>query len=241
MPTFLAGLFALYLVLQAIKQFGRLSPADASKLVRKGGLALGLLGVVLLVLRGSLGIFGMLASVVLGIAVKGSSHPFVQAFRASGLGASRAARVSRARSATIEMRLDLNTGAMSGDTFAGPFAGRALDSLTRPECLSLYAYCRSDDPEGATLLETYLDRRFAGWREADQGQSQARDGRGGGSGAMTRDEAYEVLGLPKGASGEEIVRAHRSLMKKLHPDHGGSTALAARVNQAKDVLLSRHV
>ena len=50
----------------------------------------------------------------------------------------------------------------------------------------------------------------------------------------------DVTSLAKGAGAEEIVRAHRSLMKKLHPDHGGSTALAARVNQAKDVLLGRH-
>ncbi|MBV8472244.1 MAG: DnaJ domain-containing protein, partial [Hyphomicrobiales bacterium] len=107
------------------------------------------------------------------------------------------------------------------------------------ECLELYADCGRDDPDGARLVEAYLDCRFAHWRDADQRQGEAR-GRARNGGAMTRDEAYEVLGLPQGASAEEIVRAHRSLMKKLHPDHGGSTALAARVNQAKDALLDKH-
>ena len=116
--------------------------------------------------------------------------------------------------------------------------GRELDSLTRGDCLALYAACQREDPEGARLLETYLDRRFAGWRQADEGEGEG--GRRGARGrTMTRDEAYEILGLPQGASAEEIVRAHHSLMKKLHPDHGGSTALAARINEAKDVLL-RH-
>ena len=127
---------------------------------------------------------------------------------------------------------------MTGSVIAGPLQGRDLASMTRTEILSLYRWCLADDPDGAVLLEAYLDRRFAGWRQADEGQSKAGGSAFGSS--MTRDEAYEVLGLPKGVSAEEIVRAHRSLMKKLHPDHGGSTALAARVNQAKDVLLNRH-
>lgn len=238
MPTMIAGLFALYLLLAAIKQFAKLSPADAAKIVRKGGFAIGVIGVLLLVLRGGAGIFGALASAALGAATKGGFNPLNSAFQAAGMGAKKRL-VSKARSATIEMRLDLDSGVVKGTVLGGPYGGKELDELARPDCLRLYELCQRDDPEGATLLETYFDRRFAGWREADEGQSQAR-GSARSSSAMSRDEAYEILGLPKGASAEEIIRSHRGLMKKLHPDHGGSTALAARVNQAKDVLLSRH-
>ena len=250
MPTFIAGLVALYLVLAAIKQFGRMSPATAAKIVRRGGGALGMLGFALTALRGRFTFASILANLVLAFAAsrRGGAASSGPSFTAAGPGASpftaagsgaKAGRASSARSATIETRLDLDTGVMTGVVLAGSFQGRSLDMLARADLLGLHAACVREDPDGARLLEAYLDRRFARWRYADEGQREAR-GRAGDSGAMTRDKAYEVLGLAEGASAEEVVRAHRTLMKKFHPDHGGSTALAARINLAKDVLLKRH-
>ena len=90
------------------------------------------------------------------------------------------------------------------------------------------------------LLETYLDRREPDWRAHAAGQGT--DGAGqqaGAGGAMDEATACSILGLSPGASADEIKAAHRRLMTKLHPDHGGSSYLAAQLNQAKDFLLRR--
>jgi hypothetical protein len=90
------------------------------------------------------------------------------------------------------------------------------------------------------LLAAYFNRGNAGWREDADGGAATGKADPARSGKMTEEEAYEILGISPGATVEEIGRAHRQLMKKLHPDQGGSTYLAARVNAAKDVLLRNH-
>ncbi len=147
-------------------------------------------------------------------------------------------RVSRVRSSWFDMELNHRSGALSGTVLAGQHAGRKLDDLSLEEILALRP---SLDVQSLALIEAYLDRRAPAWRE--HAESDARRGGGGEAAsrsALAEEEAYEILGLAPGASEAEVRRAHRSLMKKLHPDHGGSDYLAARVNQAKDVILSKH-
>jgi hypothetical protein len=139
---------------------------------------------------------------------------------------------------TLRMRLDHDTGTLEGTVLAGPFRGRRLAEISLNELLALLRDCRADDPDAAQLLESYLDRvHGAAWR-AGEGAEAGPEGRAGPTrGPMTREEAYRILGLKPGATPQEIKEAHRRLMLKIHPDQGGSTYLAAQINQAKDVLL----
>ncbi|QQP92355.1 DnaJ domain-containing protein [Skermanella sp. TT6] len=139
------------------------------------------------------------------------------------------------------MRLDHDSGRMGGEVLRGRFQGRMLDDLGLEELLDLLRECRDADSQSAAILEAYLDRtREEDWRAGAPGAGEHGGGSAGSrgtGGAMTREEAYEVLGLQPGASEGEIKDAHRRLMLKMHPDQGGSTYLAAKINQAKDLLL----
>lgn len=151
---------------------------------------------------------------------------------------------SHVSSDILEMSLDHDSGTMSGKILKGPMAGRELADLGESEFIELLRYCRAHDEDSARLLETYLDRRFGdSWRAddeacADGGQSGDRGQSGNTSGPLTESEALDILGLEPGASREEIIQAHRRMMQKVHPDHGGSNYLAARINEAKEYLLS---
>ncbi len=146
---------------------------------------------------------------------------------------------SSVRSRFFEMNLDHDSGAMRGTVLAGRLAGRNLDDLDDQALLELAGEIGGDQ-ESVALFEAYLDRRMPGWRDHVEGDGAAGARGAADSGAMTDEEAYQILGLAPGASDREIRAAHRRLMMRMHPDQGGSTFLAAKINQAKDRLLGNH-
>jgi hypothetical protein len=117
----------------------------------------------------------------------------------------------------------------------GSLAGSSLGRLDRTQLNGLLQQL-GGDTESTRLLETYLDRRFGpDWRDATRGQAGQR-GNNARSG-MSRAEALRVLGLAEGADDTAIRAAHRKLILQNHPDRGGSDYLAAKINEAKDILL----
>lgn len=136
----------------------------------------------------------------------------------------------------LRMQLDHDSGEMGGEVLYGSFCGRRLGDMSFVEQVALLRECNAEDPQSARLLEAYMDRvHGTDWRQR-AGAGEER-GAGGDGAAMSREEAYQVLGLDPGASAEEIKAAYRRLISRIHPDTGGSAYLAAKLNQAREVLL----
>jgi hypothetical protein len=234
MGSLIFGLVVLALGLLALNAFTKVNPHKAATVLKAGG------GLGALALAGVLGARGRL-DVAIPLGLTGLGLLGWLPWSMPGFGArtrKSAGQTSRVRSAFLEMQLDHDTGAMRGRVLAGPREGEELDRL---DLATLIGFLAEIDEESRALLMAYLDRREPRWREHAQGDAAAGTNETSWrSGKMTEEEAYQILGVQPGASAEEIGRAHRSLMKKLHPDQGGSTYLAARVNEAKDVLLRRH-
>jgi hypothetical protein len=231
---FLLGVVVLILLLWAGNAFSKADPKQAAKLLRYIGGGAALIFAAFLLLRGEIGVAIPVGAVGLGLLGWLSVWP--PSF--GGRTKKSPGRASQVRSTFIEMELDHDSGSLRGHILAGRYEGVSLDALDPPTLIGLLGEIDNDSRQ---LLMAYLDRREPRWREHAEHDAAAGEGVSAApSGKMTEEEAYQILGLQPGASTAEIGRAHRSLMKKLHPDQGGPTYLAARVNQAKDVLLRRH-
>jgi hypothetical protein len=216
--------------------------ADPKVLARRAkpvgiGLAIGL--AIILTLTGRFGIARRLLAGA--FAFLGPFSPFgagAGTSRPSGPGARRPG-TSRVRTALFEMELDHGSGEMTGRAVGGSFAGRALEDLDPRDFAVLRREAAAAGDQSGVVLAAYLDRRNPDWRTDPRFGAAGDDGAGAArrSTAMSRDEACDVLGVEPDATDAEIRRAHRRLMKQVHPDQGGSDYLAAKINEAKDVLL----
>ena len=232
MQFLLLGLAALVLFLIAARAYTMANPQVLVRQLRIGVGVAALAGAGFLVFRGLVGYAMSLAALGSWLLWGAGGFPW------GGFpgGAQKSpGQTSRVVTDHLEVELEHDTGAISGQVRKGRFAGRELESLAPIEMAQLWQDCRFADPQSAQILEAYLDRVHPSWREdlahADSGEGAAS------SGKMTREQALDILGLQPGASEDDIRRAHRELMMKVHPDHGGSTFLAAKLNEAKDVLL----
>jgi len=254
MVWFLAGVVTLVLLVGAFNRFARASRAERGK---AGAIAvvtlLAVFGVLLLVTGKIFAALPALGSAAAGLwrrrwLAKLLAGPAVR--KAAKAGASAAAAKagagseagSRIRTRFLDVSRDEASGRLEGEVRAGRFAGRSISGLDFGEALALLAQLETQDLEGARLLERYLDTAFGSdWRARSQHYGyKARSGGdsgGGGSGGMSREEALEVLGLEPDAAEAEIKAAHRELIKRMHPDAGGSSYFASKLNQAKTVLL----
>jgi len=236
--------------------FRRTPPAQVAQRLRQGALW-GLIGLlVVLAMTGRLNpLFAALAAavpvLVRGLHLLRSLTMIHQLLRSLGLGglatgaplggtASPPGQRSTIRTRFLEMTLDHETGEMDGLILAGDQQGRQLSALRLDQLLRLLERYRREDGQSAALLEAYLDRTQGGdWRQAapDGAAGAGGGGAAAASGPMNRAEALAVLGLAPDADAAAIREAHRRLMQRLHPDRGGSDYLAAKLNEAKRVLL----
>ncbi|MEO0962957.1 MAG: DnaJ domain-containing protein, partial [Pseudomonadota bacterium] len=230
---------------------GSMPPASLARIVRfVGGGLLGIVALVLLVTgRMGLAIPAALASFALFQGNLGRLTSFARNIPGAGGfgGGPSSGQTSDIETAWLSMWLDHDTGKMGGRVRQGTFSGAQLEQMSLDDLRSLRSELIADD-ESLRLLDSFIERvhgQSAGddtAEEADEGSAGRSGAHGGGRGAggagMSVDEAWDVLGLSPGASAEEIKLAHRALMQKVHPDRGGSSYLATKLNQAKDMLLA---
>lgn len=224
------GLLGLFLALLLLRAFADSTAAQVKTAVIWGGGALGLVLLAVLLISGRGG-QAVWAAVLFGPAAVRGWRAWRAARTFARQGAASPNQASDVETAYLAMALDHDSGRMTGRVKQGRFAGQDLAALDLPGLLDLLAEVTAADPDSVPLLEAWLDRALPEWR------SHAPEVPRPGDGKMTRAEALAILGLAEGADEAAIQSAYRRLMRTAHPDQGGSDWLAARLNEARDILV----
>lgn len=224
-----------------LRWFINTPPKQVIASAKRAGLAVAVLGFAFLAITGRLNWLFVVGAAALPFLKKGFAFlrylPLVRGLFGGAAGAANLGGQGNPFS-TLETRflrvsLDISTGNLDGEVLEGGFEGQFLSKMGLDDLLRLLAECNAD-PQSAALLAAYLDRHHSGWRTQanNEGPHDAAS-----NDNMSASEARDILGLDAHASADDIIQAHRRLIHKLHPDRGGSTYLASKINQAKDYLL----
>ncbi|WP_424934561.1 J domain-containing protein [Amaricoccus macauensis] len=146
-------------------------------------------------------------------------------------------QTSDVSTAWFEMTLDHDSGRIDGRIRQGDFENRLLSDLSLVELRALWAEIETGgDNESLSLLEAYISRHRSDEARPDESDARQDPPPYGSEPDMPVEEAYRVLGLEPGADTDEIRAAYHRLIRKVHPDNGGSSALAALINAARQRL-----
>ena len=232
------GLFAGILFLA--HWYSRANPAAVIKTLKTIVIIVCLFIALFLIFTGR--IFLVLAALPLIIPFVLRSKALLSRLKAA-VGARTAGQISEVMTRYLRMKLDHDSGEMNGQILTGAHEGSWLSELPLVAIEQLYRVYVVEERKSADLLSAYAERRFADDWQCGEGAKEGDQSGGNQSGSasfnetMDRKTALEILGLDETASGDDIRGAHRKLMQKLHPDHGGNTYLATQINRAKDTLL----
>jgi len=147
----------------------------------------------------------------------------------------------------VKLKVDPLTGVMDGLVLKGSFEGQALSALSESQLKTLLGDCLNHEMKSTQLLATFLQHSygeqwqttFAEVLQQHSAQSQQQASSGTANGPLSVKDAYEVLGVNEDSTKEEVLKAYKSMMQKVHPDRGGSDYLTRLVSEAKDLLLKR--
>ncbi|HLN24494.1 MAG TPA: DnaJ domain-containing protein [Patescibacteria group bacterium] len=234
------GILVLVAVMMLARWFATASPAGMVRTVKWTGAALLVGSSAFLLMSGRLAwvfaaALGLIPWIVRGVHVHRLYRTMRGRIGRMANGRASAGGMSQVDTCFLSMRLDHDSGSLSGEVMDGPYRGRKLAELSFDEAMDLHRQCAAD-AQSVQVLEAWLERVWPDWRERLRAAAEPPPPPEN-SGAMSRGEAFAVLGLTPDASPAEVKAAYRRLMSVLHPDHGGSDYLAAKINQAKTLLL----